>query len=185
MSRSKILMLTGLASILGVGSGLLLYRYWDPDQDPLAFLDRFQQGFQSQPRVPEFTLPGLDGAPVSSRLWAGKVLVLNFWATWCGPCRQETPLFIQIQRELGGRGVQFVGIAIDDPVAVEQFSTKLGINYPILVGADDAIDLAKKLGNHLQGLPFTAVLDRSGKLAWVHAGEIKREALEQILHPLL
>jgi thiol-disulfide isomerase/thioredoxin len=103
------------------------------------------------------SLPDLDGKEQALGQWKGKVLIVNFWATWCVPCREEMPEFVKLQKEFGDRGVQFVGIAVDDPAKVRQFAAELGLNYPALIGGYGAIELSKSLGNRVGALPYTLV----------------------------
>lgn len=125
------------------------------------------------------------GKPQPLSQWRGKVLVLNFWAPWCPPCRREIPAFIQLQDKYRDRGVVFVGLAIDEKEKVRAFADGVGMNYPVLLGDVRAMSLARESGNRTGGLPFTIVIDRSGsiKLAWV--GELPGEKLEAALKPLL
>jgi len=131
------------------------------------------------------TLPDLSDTPQTIGNWKGKVLVINFWATWCSPCLKEIPHFVRMQRRLGGRGLQFVGIAIDDRDKVQAFVRKHEINYPIMFGQLDAIELSKLAGNKRGGLPYTLVLDRSGEVVSQHYGGLDEEALEPIIAKLL
>ncbi len=140
---------------------------------------------EATPSLPVFTFNDLEGNSRSSTEWKSKVLVVNFWATWCPPCREEMPLFNEMQEKYGSRGVQFVGIAIDDPEMVRDFSAVYAINFPILTGGVDAIKLANSLGNRFDSLPFTAIFDREGNGRYHQAGEIKRKTLERELPPLL
>src|SRR3981081_2848901 len=87
------------------------------------------------------SLPDTSGQQQSLGQWRGKVVVVNFWATWCAPCREEMPEFVKIQRELGPRGLQFVGIAIDQAEKVEQFARELDLNYPALIGGFGAVEV--------------------------------------------
>lgn len=132
-----------------------------------------------------FTFNDLEGRPRSSEEWQGKVLVVNFWATWCSPCRREIPLLIETQEKYAEKGLQFIGIAIDDADTVKDFSDVYGINFPVLIGSNDAIDLANKMGNRFNTLPFTAVYDAEGNSSYVHAGEITKETLADRVLPLL
>src|SRR5208283_4468018 len=116
------------------------------------------------------SLPDTQGTAQPLRQWRGKVLVVNFWATWCEPCREEMPEFVRAQRELGPQGVQFVGIAVDNPDKVARFAKELDLNYPALIGGYDAVDLSKPLGNRLLALPFTVILSRDGHIAHTHVG---------------
>lgn len=131
------------------------------------------------------SLPDLQGnnQPVSQ--WRGKVLVVNFWATWCEPCRREIPEFIKLQEQFRGQGLLFVGIALDQKEKVAAYSKEAGINYPVLVGDWEAIELARAAGNRQGGLPFTVVIDRNGKIAGTRLGEISQADMEAMFKPLL
>ena len=117
--------------------------------------------------------------------WRGKVVVLNFWAPWCPPCRAEIPGFIELQNRYRERGLVFVGLALDEKINVQAFADEMGINYPVLLGEMDGVDLARKIGNRLGGLPFTVVIDRNGKIADSELGGVSSERLEKIVAPLL
>jgi thiol-disulfide isomerase/thioredoxin len=130
-------------------------------------------------------LPDLTGRSQPLSQWKGKVLVVNFWATWCAPCREEIPALIQVQNQLGPKGLQIIGIAIDQAERVTPYVTEMRINYPVLVGELDAMDLAQQAGNQVGGLPFTVVLDRSGRPIRSELGGLNREKLERIVQPLL
>ena len=130
-------------------------------------------------------LPDLDGKEQALAQWRGKVLVVNFWATWCAPCREEMPAFVKMQRERGDQGLQFVGIGIDDAVKLRQFAQEIGLNYPALVGGYGALELSKALGNALLALPFTIVVDRQGRIAHTQLGPLKPDKLAAIVDLLL
>lgn len=119
----------------------------------------------------EIRIPDLEGREHSLSEWHGKVLVVNFWATWCPPCVVEIPGFIGLQQELGPEGVQFVGVALDDAAAAGRFAAERGINYPVLVGSDSVTRLMQRLGNAIGALPYTVVFDRAGGIAHTHQGE--------------
>jgi len=131
------------------------------------------------------SLPDMSGTPQSLNQWRGKVLVVNFWATWCEPCREEMPEFVRAQAELGPRGLQFVGIAVDQADKVGRFAQELHLNYPALIGGYDAMEVSQTLGNRLAALPFTIVIDRQGRVAQTHLGPIKPSQLRAILADLL
>jgi thiol-disulfide isomerase/thioredoxin len=117
--------------------------------------------------------------------WRGKVLVVNFWATWCPPCRKEIPEFIKLQQQYGSQGLQFIGIALDDKANVQNFADEVGINYPILIGDLEAMVLAKNSGNRLGGLPYTVIIDQKGKIIATETGELSTTKLTAIITPLL
>ncbi|MEQ8663021.1 MAG: TlpA disulfide reductase family protein [Gammaproteobacteria bacterium] len=102
---------------------------------------------------------------------AGRVTVLNFWATWCPPCLREIPAFVALQREHADDGLQFIGIALDEAAPVADFVAEKGINYPVLVGSNDVVRLMQTLGNDIGGLPYTVVLDAAGTVLLTHQGE--------------
>lgn len=116
--------------------------------------------------------------------WRGKVLVINFWATWCTPCREEIPMFVRLQDKYRGQGLQFVGIAIDQQDKVQSFAGEFGINYPILMGGMEAIELSRQAGNRIGALPFTLVINRHGKIAATQLGELKEAKLDAMIQPL-
>jgi len=133
----------------------------------------------------EASLPDPAGQVQRLAQWQGKVVVFNFWATWCAPCREEIPALIQVQKQLAPKGVQVVGIAIDQPDKVRTYAAEMGINYPIVVGELEAMDLARAAGNEVGGLPFTLVVDRAGNAAGTVTGRVTADKLFSLLQPLL
>lgn len=136
-------------------------------------------------RLPVFSLPDLDGKPVSSRLWENKILVLNFWASWCGSCLKEMPELVALEQAFAPRGIKVIGIAIDEPDPVRRFVKYYGINYLVLVDQEAAYQLAKRLGNHSGGIPFTAIIDATGHVRYIHEGTVDRSTLNAIIIGLL
>lgn len=130
-------------------------------------------------------LTTLDGGPKTLDDWHGKILVINFWATWCPPCREEIPEFSRSQDIYGPNGVQFVGIAIDNVPNIIEFTKTIPVAYPLLLGSAEAPDLMAQLGNRQQVLPFTVIIDRDGKLHSSHLGRLSGEDLAKLLAPML
>lgn len=130
-------------------------------------------------------LTDLEGSPQSLARFRGKVLIVNYWATWCEPCREEIPLFVRLQRELGAKGVQFAGIAIDQPEKVRDFAKEFQVNYPMLIAGIDAVELSRKAGNKAGVLPYTLVFNRSGAIAASLVGGITEARMREQLRPLL
>jgi thiol-disulfide isomerase/thioredoxin len=128
--------------------------------------------------------PDLQGHRQDFSQWRGQVLVLNFWASWCAPCREEMPDFSALRTQYQSNGVEFVGIAIDDPADVARFLQQTPVAYPILIGAGAAHGLARQLGNPSGALPYTIVLDRDGVIALTHLGRLPRGTLEDTLRKL-
>jgi thiol-disulfide isomerase/thioredoxin len=134
--------------------------------------------------LPPFSLGDLKGNPTTAGSWAGKSLVLNFWATWCAPCRREVPLLKSLNTEWAGRDVRVVGIAVDYRDKVREFVSQFKIDYPILVGEQDALDLAAKLGMASPAFPFTVFADRRGEVVALFVGELHRPQADLILSVL-
>jgi len=140
---------------------------------------------QLNQKAANFSLQDLDGNNHEFSEWEGKIRVLNFWATWCPPCRKETPMFVEMQEQLGDKGLQFIGVAIDEKQKVQDFMDTFGVNYPMLIGIDDAIEVAKQYGNRFGALPWTVVINRDGNIVHTQGGEMTRQKAESIIQPLL
>jgi cytochrome c biogenesis protein CcmG/thiol:disulfide interchange protein DsbE len=137
---------------------------------------------------PDFTLPDLDGRDVSLGQFKGKVVLINFWATWCGPCRIEIPWFVELQDKYAGRGFTVIGIAMNDEekaavapfVRSERFAVNgvpLPVNYPILLGTDAA---AQRFGG-LLGVPTSVLISKEGKVVKREDGLINYEELDKAI----
>ena len=131
-----------------------------------------------------FTLPDLDGNARSLAEWGGEARLVNFWATWCAPCRREIPLLKQTQADHGSGTLQVIGVAVDEREAVLDYAQTAEFNYPILIGQDDAIAAAEAAGVPFIGLPFTLVISADGELVKTHMGEIVEEQVDQIVDVL-
>lgn len=135
--------------------------------------------------LPEPLLVDLGGGAHHLAEFRGKVLVLNFWATWCQPCRSEMKTFSDLQVRLGARGVQFIGIALDDPSTVKAYLRDFPVTYPIWVGGADIPAWADSLGNDLSALPFTVVFDPNGEKQQVKVGIYEEGPLLKVIESLL
>lgn len=131
------------------------------------------------------TLPDAAGIPQPIAQWKGKILVLNFWATWCPPCREEMPAFSRLHEKYSANGVQFVGISIDSPAKVRQFSEETPVAYPLLISTLDIMQTLADFGNIAQGLPFTVIVGRDGNLYSTKLGRYDEASLEKRLQELL
>ena len=127
------------------------------------------------------TFADADGQPRSLGQFRGRVIVANFWATWCAPCREEMPLLAQAQSRWAGRGVQVLGFAADEPRAVARFGREAGVGYPLLVGGSDIDELGRRLGNTRGVLPFTAILDGRGSVVSTKVGAYSQAELDAVL----
>jgi thiol-disulfide isomerase/thioredoxin len=129
----------------------------------------------------DFALPDLDGNMRQLSEWNGKGRLVNFWATWCAPCRREIPLLKKTQEAHGADGIQVIGIAVDFPDQVIAYAEEAQFNYPILVGQEDAMAAAEASGIDFIGMPFTMVLAPNGELLKTHIGEIVEVHIESIV----
>lgn len=164
--------LYALAALLALGIGVGVARHiYTPDT--------------SKTSAPEALwatrLPDQMGTPHTLSQWRGKVLVLNFWATWCAPCREEIPDFIALRGQYHARNVEFLGIAIDALAPVKAYASEMNISYPVLIGEGPALELARALGNPTGALPYTIVIDPAGNIIHRHLGRLPRARLEAIL----
>ena len=134
---------------------------------------------------PDFNLGSNKGRSMTPADFSGKTLLINFWATWCGPCRQEMPMLMDLQRQYGTDGLQIVGIALDDAQSASSFVKTFGITYPILLGLDDVFATSAAYGNEEGVLPYSVLVDKNGIVRWQYAGIIREEKITSLLSDLL
>lgn len=134
-------------------------------------------------RLPaEAVLQDLDGQRHHFADWHGKLLLVNFWATWCGPCLDEIPELIKAQQKYAARGLQIIGPAVDDADSVRKMQGKLGMSYPILIGTpDELLTLMTQLGNTAGGLPFTVLADGDGHVIATQLGQFNAGELDPFI----
>ena len=130
---------------------------------------------------PEFTLPDIAGEPRSFAEWQGKHRLINFWATWCAPCRREIPLLKAFQAQQSGNGFEVIGIAVDFPEAVADYAESAQFNYPVLVGEQDAMAVAESSGIDFIGMPFTMFVAADGEYLSAYIGELHQEHLDAVV----
>jgi peroxiredoxin len=134
---------------------------------------------------PDFALHDTADKLHDIKQWQGKVILLNFWATWCPPCRREIPAFINMYDKYHAKGFVVVGVALDSKQNAIDFVDPLGINYPILVGEENGIALTQTYGNDLGVLPYTVIIDRKGIIRHTVRHELSQQEAEQLVTPLL
>jgi len=117
--------------------------------------------------------------------WQGQVVICNFWATWCAPCREEIPMLVDLREHYASQGVEIVGIAVDNAAKVGEFAAKYHISYPLLIAEAGGLDLLRKLGNTAGALPFTVILDRRGEIVSRKLGILRRTEIEPQIRELL
>ncbi len=130
---------------------------------------------------PDFSLPDLEGKSHSISEWDGKVVLVNFWATWCPPCLEEMPAFISLKETYGEQGFEIIGVAIDEKGAIIDFVDSFGVNYPVLHGQADASAVTRLYGNKIGALPYSVLLDRDGIVRFTRAGGLSKRKLESEL----
>jgi peroxiredoxin len=174
------------ATVMAGASGFALQRYLSTDAPDTT--NPFQAADKSNPVIgqtrPEFAMMDLEGKIRNIKDWDGQVVLLNFWATWCPPCLEEIPDFIEVQEQMQNKGLQIIGIAVDNEEDVRKFADDMGMNYPVMAGESEAIGLSQKYGNSIGGLPFSAIIDKNGKVTHTITGELSKERLISILKQL-
>ena len=136
---------------------------------------------------PDFALATIDGDFRSIEEWDGQVLLINFWASWCIPCRKEMPVFNALRAAYRDQGFEVVGLAADEVEKIRKFLNEVQVDFPIIYGdVFDVMDLSAEYGNSFGGLPFSAFIDREGHIRYMQKpGELTFEAAEKVLKRLL
>lgn len=175
MQRSSLFLILG---VVGLVAGVLFYVSRAPvdNAPPPAAVAATPELVQ----YPTFTLNDLDGNPREFVEWDGRHRLLNFWATWCAPCRREIPLLKEFQAEQGDEGILVMGIAVDFAKEVAAYAEQIEFNYPILVGQEDAMAVAESSGVQFIAMPFTMFISRHGEFLSAYIGELHRSHLDEI-----
>lgn len=176
--RARLALVAALALAAGLAAFLLGRELGAPGPAPEA---PGPQPAVVPELLPEVRLADRDGALRALSEWDGKPLVINFWATWCAPCRREIPMLNALARELAPEGFEVIGIAIDFREQVLEYLESTPIEYTVLIGEQDGMAAARAFGMETIGLPFTAFSDRKGRIATIHVGELHRPEAEVIL----
>ena len=135
--------------------------------------------------APDFSIENIKGGKLELSQFKGKPVLINFWATWCPPCRAEIPEFIEVYNELSDKDFTVIGIAMDQKTLVDEFIDDFKISYPIAFGAEDVSQISVEYGNTMGALPYNVVLDREHKIIYSEPGMLSKQRLLNLITPLL
>ena len=159
-AAATLLLVCALAAAAGFGA----YRWW-------------RAGSGADTARAELAFRDLEGQPHRLAEWRGKLLLLNFWATWCTPCLKEIPLLVETQSAHGARGLQIVGVAMDEVEPVRAFARRLAMNYPVMVGQAEIATAMDELGDQLGAFPFSVLIAPDGRILDRRSGDLSREEI--------
>ncbi len=192
--NSRLWIIVVVAGALGLGAGAAV-RHWllspqNPTAEATTEPEQVSGAQEKTPDVidsrrPDFSLPDRDGDTRSIGDFGDRVVLLNFWATWCPPCLEEIPALDGLHRALADQGLSVVGVALEDAEPVREFAREHDVGYPLLVGGREAFDIAAEYGNARGTLPYSVVIDRSGTIRATHQGALTREEAREFVAPWL
>ena len=165
---NKKFILSALIALSALAAGVFVQKNTQTPVAPVAAV------VATQPEV-DFGFPDVND----------KLLSIKDWATWCAPCLQEIPEFIKLQAEYQARGLQFIGVAIDEKQPVQEYLQRVGINYPVMVAGDAGIAVSQELGNVINALPFTLIVNQAGQIVHRQPGELSNAQILEQVTPLL
>lgn len=185
MKKTGLLITAIIVAVVSAVTGYLISRSLTSESPETADHSKNAAASLIGTERPEFSLPDVEGKPRNVAEWDGHVVVINFWATWCPPCRDEIPEFITLQQDYSDKGIQFIGIALQKAQDVIGYIDELGVNYPILVGEQAVIDIARSYGNYVGALPYTVVIGRDTRIRYIKKGPVSQTELEPVIQSLL
>jgi thiol-disulfide isomerase/thioredoxin len=199
MSISPRVLLATLVVVLAGAGGYFAYKLDNRTHDTVRAVDPSEPAFKPPldpeslhaeldpyagrtvpERLPDFTLPDLQGRPQKLTNWSDRPVMVNFWATWCEPCRREIPLLIKLRKQHAAERLEIVGIAVDFRDAVLKYASDIGIDYPVLIGEQEALDAIDAFGMQ-PVFPFSVFADRQGRIVAIRVGELREDEAEFIL----
>jgi len=170
---SKNWLFAGLALFAGVAASFYINSLSDKEEPSAAI------------RLEQIELPDLNGNSHALAQWQGKLLLVNFWASWCPPCLEEIPIFLSLRKKNLDDGFEVVGISVDSVQKVLRIRDSIGIDYPLLDGEKDGLSLMANLGNHTGALPYSILFDRKGIAVHFKAGQFSHQELEELIEGYL
>ncbi len=176
MRNSKRLVVGLVAAMIALAAGVYIGLESRQERPPAQSISA-----ETITRLFTTRLIDTDGKLQPFSQWQGKTLVINFWATWCPPCREEMPSFSRLQTKYAANGIQFVGIALDTSDNVATFSKQHPVSYPLLMAENEGMELTKQLGNAQMALPYTVVLGADGGVRLTRLGRVSEQELDLIL----
>lgn len=177
MSRAFLIFCAALVALM---AGALFYAARIPVQTMQSPQTADRPTAPSVVSNPSFSLPDADGKLRDFSEWNGKSRIVNFWATWCAPCRREIPLLKKFQDEQSANGFQVIGVAVDFPEEVSRYAEAAEFNYPVLVGQEEAMAVAESSGIEFMALPFTMFVAADGEYISAYMGELHASQLNTI-----
>jgi thiol-disulfide isomerase/thioredoxin len=173
-----------LVAVVAAGGGVLANHWLNGGVEDIAHAAQPASPANAVAQLWTAPVTTVDGKPQTLSLLKGHPIVVNFWASWCGPCVEEMPALSQLQRDYAKKGIQFVGLGVDSDKNVQAFLQKVKVAYPVYVTGFGGADLARAFGNTAGGLPFTVVIDAKGNVRSTKLGQIDPQALKQTLDEL-
>jgi thiol-disulfide isomerase/thioredoxin len=181
MASPLVNRLTLIAIVAGLCGGLIVANYFRTSSEPEVYNLNAPQPQPAITMLPEIVLPDLTGEIRRVSEWYGRPLIINFWATWCAPCRREMPILQLAHNTAGESGPIVIGVAVDRSDDALTYVTESGYTYPMLVGQQEALDITELFGFDFLGLPFTVFTTETGEILTVHLGELHAEQLADYL----
>jgi thiol-disulfide isomerase/thioredoxin len=188
MKKWQLLILIVIFAVFSAVAGYLLQQYINADnaeQTAVVVKNPIAPAAVIGTKANDFSLSDVNGLQRHLSEWQGKVIAINFWATWCPPCREEIPAFIELQQQYASDGLQFIGIALQQAEEIREFMDEFNVNYPSLVGGDDVMKAAKSLGNDIGALPYTVIINRDGVISFTRRGPLSKSEAELAIKALL
>ena len=185
---TRTFLLNAVIAIAAAAAGFALYKFAIAPRTQTAVPTELTPPPTAQPplikpieALPEFSLRDRAGQMVSIRNWPDRSLIVNFWATWCAPCRKEIPLLVETQRARVAEGFQVIGIAVDEREKVLRYADEIQLHYPLLIGEQDGLDALAAFGVESPAFPITVFTDRQGRIVVTYPGELTAEKMKVIL----